>query len=114
MESHQDDDSLQLDPKFWPRLQRRAEGMKEYGLSQITGGKPDEPVLDQWQHGVMHIIQRPDDEQGILRISIGGGVKGADLDYCVFRGKRQQCLDLLRAAVRALDDRYDVSKCKTS
>ena len=45
-----------------------------------------------------------DDEQGILRISIGGCDTAVGLNYCVIRGDLGQCIDLLEKALVALRD----------
>jgi hypothetical protein len=100
MQSHNDQDALPAN--FWNRLETRAERMMAKGESQITAGAPGEPVLKEWRHRTMCIVQRPDDEQNILRISVGGGVVGADISYCVFRGDRTQCANLLEQAAVAL------------
>lgn len=63
-----------------------------------------EPLLAEWQSNGVHVMQRPDDSQGILRISIGGGKTPIPLNYCVFRGARGACIDLLRKALKALKE----------
>lgn len=52
----------------------------------------------------MYCVRRPDDEQGILRISVGGGVQTVDVNYCVYRGDLAKCLHLLRMAICALEE----------
>lgn len=75
MQTHSDSDAVLPNP-FMERLQERAEYMRDRKLSEITAGKHDEPVLDEWKHGAITVTKRPDDEQAILRISIGGGLEG--------------------------------------
>lgn len=101
MQSHSDEDAV-LPSDFWNRLERRADRMMAEGGAEITAGAPGEPVLNEWRHRTLHIVQRPNDEQNILRISAGGGVVGADIGYCVFRGDRTQCANLLEQAAVAL------------
>ena len=90
--------------EFIDKLKARAEQMAAAGQSKITGGKPGEQRLEEWQaHGV-HVRHLPDDEQGILRISVGGGETPVPLNYLVFRGAHSKCVQLLRNALLALED----------
>jgi hypothetical protein len=54
-------------------------------------------------------MQLLDDEQGILRISVGGllggPLDGVDANYLVFRGDPAKCLWMLERAAHALRDR---------
>jgi len=90
------------DGEWMDSLKRKAEKMREAGLSEITGGRPDEEELARWQYNGTHVIKRPDDEHGILRVSIGGG-EHLDGDYCVFRGDAIKCRCLLQRAIEAMD-----------
>ena len=90
------------EPFDFKRLEDRAKKIVSEGGSEITAGKPGEPVLAQWKSEGVYVTQRPDDEQGILRISVGGGLTSVDLNYCVFRGDRVACAELLAKAVEAL------------
>jgi len=74
--------------------------MEEEGKSKITSG---DPPLQEWQSNNVHVKQLPDDEQGILRISVGGGQTPVPLDYLVFRGSHGACVDLLRKALKAME-----------
>lgn len=103
MESHCDRDSA-LPADFWTKLGERAGTMVQNRQSEITAGKRGEPVLAEWKCGDLHVVQRPADEQEILRISIGGGISLAHIDYCVFRGDRTRCACLLEEAAKALRD----------
>ncbi len=85
------------------RLEERARSMEADGLSKITAGFLGEPELAKWFHEGIHVIKRPDDEQGILRVSCGGGIRGVDMNYCTFRGNRKKCIDLLRHVIEALE-----------
>ena len=94
MQTHEDFDYARLEA-------RAAEVMRRTG-STITAGKTGEASLDKWEHGGVHIQQLPPDEHNILRVSIGGGVPGVDLNYCVFRGDRILCAELLEKALAAI------------
>lgn len=101
MQTHFDSDS----GDFLRRLQERADSMERRGLSQITSGKSGEPILEEWESHGVHVRRMPDDEQQILRISIGGGTLApVELNYCVFRGPHGACVDLLRKALAAMED----------
>lgn len=103
MQSHVDRDAESvLPPHFWSRLKGRADRAMRGDMSGIAGGLPDESVLAEWRYKTLSIVERPEDEQKIVRISVGGGVPGADISYCVFRGDRTQCAHLLETAAAAL------------
>ena len=85
------------------RLYERANDMLRNRASEITAGKPGEKPLGQWDSNGVHVTQMPDDEQGILRVSIGGGIEG--MNYCVFRGKLRHCVELLEQSLVALKSR---------
>lgn len=105
METHPDLDvqNTRRREEFLAYLQGRADAMVKNKLSQITAGKDGEEVLEEWQTNEVHVRHLPDDEQGILRISIGGGQTPVPLNYCVFRGSHGQVVDLLRKALLALE-----------
>lgn len=96
METHPDADAR----RDWLRsLEDKATRMKAAGQSEITtGGGP----LAEWQHGRVRVRKMPDDEHGLLRISVGGGDTPLEGDYCTFRGDREQCIALLNRALNAL------------
>ena len=100
MQTHED-----RDPRdFMQLLQQRADAMERRGLSQITAGKPGEQILEEWESNGVHVRHMPDDQQKILRVSIGGGeIAPVELNYCVFRGPHGACVDLLRKALAALE-----------
>lgn len=103
MQSHLDDDFRR--DMFMGRLEERAKEIHEQGRSQITGGREGEEAIAEWQRRGIHVKQLPEDEQGILRISIGGGTETpVELNYCVFRGKHSKCVDLLRKALVAMQE----------
>jgi len=100
MQTHSNHDTKGL---FIEQLQARAEASKRHSDGTITAGKPGEKELGRWEHGGIQVVHRPDDEQGILRISIGGGHDTpVNLNYCTFRGDRGKCIDLLKKALKAL------------
>ncbi len=94
----------QLSKEFMDLLTARAEKIRAAKGSEITGGKEGELILEEWQRHGIYIRHLPDDEQGILRISIGGGNTPVPLNYLVFRGSHSKCVDLLRKALLALAD----------
>lgn len=109
MQTHDDRDfrSPIPEPKehFEAKLERRANRMVRDHSSQITAGRPGERAEASWMACGIHVTKLPDDEQGILRVSVGGGVAGFDADYCVFRGDQRRCVGLVRAALNALEAR---------
>lgn len=105
LDTHSDASHLsRLRDEFMGRLRERAEDDRAAGRSKITGGADGEESLAEWKasNGV-HVRQLPPDEQGILRISVGGGDDvPVPLNYVVFRGSHGACVDLLRKALHAL------------
>lgn len=112
MDTHYDREHLrsQLRPRdakreeWLNRLIDKAETARAEGQSQITGGRDGEPILAEWKACDVGVRHLPDDEHGILRISIGGGSTPLPLNYCVFRGDRGQCIELLKKALAAIQD----------
>lgn len=100
MQTHEETD---FTDRFMSRLQERADKAKQEGGGQITAGKPGEAVLAEWKHGGMSCRHLPDDEQGILRISVGGTPSsGVPFEYCTIRGSVGECIKLLERAIAAL------------
>ena len=100
---------LQLqEGKWYQRRDGRVVGpcdrMGATGSSAITAGELNEEAICEWKaKNGMHCRKMPDDEHGVLRISIGGGEHlPVTLNYCVIRGKTSQCIDLLEKALKAL------------
>ena len=109
MDSHLDRDAQHpFRDNFLRELEQRASKIKMLGQSKITGGADGEEVLAEWKANGVGIRQLPPDEQGILRISIGGGNTPVPLNYCVFRGSHAACVDLLRKALKALENPVEV------
>ena len=106
MQTHDDKDAMEAkfrEEIFLKKLEERAGKMKERKMSEITAGKENEPIIAQWRAHGMQVTVRPDDEQGILRISVGGGDKTpVPLNYCTVRGDIGACIKLLERAIRAL------------
>lgn len=102
MQTHSNSDA----GDFIKRLQQRAKDMVRDESSSITAGKDGEKPLATWKSHTMHCKHMPPDEQDVLRISVGGGddLTGGsfDLNYCVIRGDRGKCIELLRKALKAL------------
>lgn len=102
MQTH--DDYSHQQSKFIAALRKRADKAKKASASVITAGEQHEQELGSWKasNGV-HCRHLPDDPQGILRISIGGGEHlPVTMNYLVVRGKIGQCIDLLEKALVAL------------
>ena len=99
MQSHSDSDAR---TGWLNSLKKKAEKMKTAGLSEITSGKPEEEVLAEWESHKVNVRHLPDDEHGILRISIGESEEPIPFAYCVFRGDCNACCNLLRKALAAM------------
>lgn len=113
MESHSDRDFGENNGPFekirhefdMERLERRAKNMQWQGTSHITGGAPGESPLMEYKFKSINVRRMPNDEQDVLRISVGGGIDGFDGNYLVFRGDPARCERLLRMALKALERR---------
>jgi len=101
MDTHYDSQHTR---QFIDRLKERAEDARSAKASMITGGADGEEPLATWEFDGVHCKHLPDDQQGILRISIGGGRMPVPLNYCVIRGDLGKCIDLLERAAKALRD----------
>ena len=99
MQTHDDDQH-----EFIRELQSRAKFMEANRSSEITAGKPDEKALAKWNSSNgLQVAHMPDDPQGILRISVGGGDHlPVVVNYCTIRGSVGQCIALLEKAIAAL------------
>ena len=102
MQTH-DDFSHNLRDRFINRLRDRADAAVVNKTSQITTGKDSEEALAKWKYKGVFVTHMPDDEQGILRISAGGGTNTpVNLNYCTIRGSVGQCIQLLENVIEAL------------
>lgn len=99
MQTHED---MSHQNNFINELRRRAKESIEKGDGKITAGSSGEKPIAKWEHNGMQVVIRPDDPQGILRISIGGGVEIVPLNYCTIRGDIGKCIALLELAIAAL------------
>ena len=89
---------------FIERLRQRAEVAEKAAASTITAGTDSEQELGSWKasNGI-HCRHMPDDEQGILRLSIGGGDNlPAKLNYVVFRRRIGQCIEMVEKSIVSL------------
>jgi hypothetical protein len=89
---------------FIAKLRERAAKANTAAASVIAAGEKDEQELGSWKasNGV-YCRHLPDDPQGILRLSIGGGEHlPVTMNYVVVRGKIGQCIELLEKALVAL------------
>ena len=98
MQTHED---LTHRSVFLEKLHQRASEMTRNKESEITAGRDGEEPLAKWKHGGVSVCHMPEDEQGILRISVGGS-DVVPLNYCVIRGDLGRCIDLLEKAIKAL------------
>lgn len=101
MQTHYDE---QHRKEFMELLEARAKVGKATKASEITTGKAGEEPLAKWKgsNGV-HVTHMPDDEQGILRISCGGGDNlPVTMNYLTIRGRVGECISLLEKALVAL------------
>ena len=89
---------------FLEVLRDRAAKAEKAAASVIAAGEKDEQELGSWKASSgVHCRHLPDDPQGILRLSIGGGDHlPVTMNYVVVRGKIGQCIDLLEKALVAL------------
>lgn len=85
-------------------LEKRASEMKAAGLSQITSGRDGEEAIESYDFKSVHVKKLPDDPDGVLRISIGGGktIEGP-INYCVYRGNKDRCISALKRALLAME-----------
>lgn len=109
MESHMDNQHTRSLNKEWlESLQKKAEKVVAAEASSITVGKAGESPLTEYDadNGVF-VRRMPEDEHGIIRVSVGGGdnlpVKG---DYCTFRGNAKQAVKLLHKAIQAIEQGF--------
>ena len=101
MQTHYDNNHQSA---FIDALRDRAAKAEKAAASVIAAGEKDEQELGSWKasNGV-HCRHLPDDPQGILRMSIGGGEHlPVTMNYVVVRGKIGQCIELLEKALVAL------------
>ena len=105
MQTHEDMNH-DIRKTFLDELRRRAEIGEKSGKASITAGSEGETVLARWKaSNGMEVAHRPDDPQGIVRISVGGGSDTpVKLNYCTIRGSVGQCIDLLQQAIDALKE----------
>jgi hypothetical protein len=103
-QTHLDSDSEHpFKNEWWKSLERKAALLQDQGRTGLTGGRPGEETLAEWESNSFGVRQLPADDHGILRISIGGGNTPVPSNYLVFRGPHGACVDLLRKALKALE-----------
>jgi len=101
MQSHDDRD---FRDDWLDSLKHKADSMMAEKKSEITGGQEGEQPLAEWKGKGVFVRHMPPDEHGILRISLDGGEETPiPLNYCVFRGNRGHCIDLLRKALKVME-----------
>jgi hypothetical protein len=79
-------------------LRLKSELLTELGKNRVTNDR----VLEEWQHCGVRVQMLPDDEQGVLRISIGGHPDHKPSEYCNFRGDQGRCISLLQRCLAAM------------
>lgn len=109
MESHVNREHFnRASEEFLQSLKQKADKMTLEGKNTIAVGKPEEHPLTEYdsENGVF-VRRMPEDEHGIIRVSVGGGdnlpVKG---DYCTFRGNAKQAVKLLHKAIQAIEQAF--------
>jgi len=100
MQTHED--NSHRSGEFLRLLKERAKKIADARASVITAGGDDEQEISRWDSHGVQCRHLPDDEQGILRISIGGGKTPLPLNYCVIRGSISECIQLVEEALKAL------------
>lgn len=100
MQTHED---MEHRTEWLKSVMDKAARAQQSAASVITAGAAGEHTVARWKSNGIEVCQRPDDEHGILRISVGGGDTPVPCDYLVFRGDHSKCVDLLRKALRALE-----------
>jgi len=95
MGSHQDTDHT---AEILKELKYKAEVMTSLQKNRIAAEKP----IRAWSHDKIRVEHLPDDEHGVLRISIGGHPDFTRSEYCNFRGDQSRCIKLLERCLKAL------------
>lgn len=90
-------------------LTERARQLSEARLNEITAGKLGERVLSEQEVGGVIVRRMPDDEHGVLRLSIGGGRRAGGF-YCVYRGNPNEIIEACEKALAALRSAAVVSR----
>lgn len=102
MQTHEDMDADRR--AFLDRLTERADRCVKEKRSTITAGGEGEAALAQWKRDGVSVVHLPPDEQGVLRVSIGGGDHlPINVAYCNFRGDYDQVVALVRRALSVLE-----------
>lgn len=79
-------------------LRAKAEVLGDLGKNRVANGK----VIRQWDAGGIRVQELPEDEQGVIRISIGGHPEITPSEYCNFRGDQSKAIDLLERCLAAM------------
>ena len=84
-------------------LKEKMERMTAEKQNAIAG--PEDIPLAAWKSKAngMYVRHMPDDEHGVVRVSVGGGdTTPVTLNYCTIRGTVGQSIKLLEMAIVAL------------
>ena len=99
MGSHMDTDHRESERKrVLKQLRLKSELLSELGKNRHNNQR----VLEQWTHDRIRVQMLPEDEQGVLRVSIGGHPEIKPSEYCNFRGDQGRCIALLERALKAM------------
>lgn len=103
MHTHEDSSH---ENSFIKQLRERAKKAQDASASIIAAGSRNERPGATWRaSNGMHCQIMPDDPQGILRVSVGGGPGlPVEVDYTTIRGDVGKCIALLEKAIAALKE----------
>ena len=96
MGSHRDSDHGKA--RVLQELKLKAELLSDLGKNRVA----NERVLEEWIFDEIRVQMLPDDEHGVIRISIGGHADLHPSEYCNFRGDQGRCIALLTRCLEAM------------
>lgn len=97
MGSHIDNDHEERN-RIINELKLKSELLCDLGKNRITNDK----VILEWKHDGIRVQMLPDDQHGVLRVSIGGHPEMDRSEYCNFRGDQGRCITLLERCLEAM------------
>ena len=87
--------------KILDELRIRSELMSELGKNSHQTAN----VVRKWNHDKIEVSEKEPDQNGVLRISIGGHPDMTRSEYCNFRGDQSKCIALLERCIKAMKKR---------
>lgn len=102
------DDRTHPTSEWYKQLEEKADEMTRKRENEITAGRKGENQLAEWTHERLQVTRLPNDDLGVLRISVGGIPDGTA--YCNFRGDPESCLEVLERAAVAMRAKVPVRK----